>query len=111
MRGEAIEVFGDGRQSRDFIFVDDVVTALLNAMDMWSSAEPVLNICTGKATAVLDLGQTIATLCDRDLAIRFRPTCKGEVMHSCGDPTAAKQAIGFVAHTELRIGLSATLAC
>jgi nucleoside-diphosphate-sugar epimerase len=109
-RGEPIEIFGDGRQSRDFIFVDDVVTALLLATNTRLSGERVLNICTGKATSVLNLAQTIANLCGQDLAIRFRPPRKGEITHSYGDPTDAKQTLGITSYTELRIGLSATLA-
>jgi UDP-glucose 4-epimerase len=109
-RGEPIEIFGDGRQSRDFIFVDDVVTALLLATNTRLSGERVLNICTGRATSVLDLAQTIANLCGQDLAIRFQPPRKGEITHSYGDPTDAKQALGITGYTELRIGLSTTLA-
>jgi UDP-glucose 4-epimerase len=109
-RGEPIEVFGDGRQSRDFIFVADVVTALLLAMDTRLSGEPVFNICTGRATSVLDLAQTIASLCGQGLAIRFQPAREGEITHSYGDPTAAEQALGLGGPTELRIGLAATLA-
>ena len=109
-RGEPIEIFGDGRQSRDFIFVDDVVMALLLATNTRLSGERVLNICTGKATSVLNLAQTIANLCGQDLAIRFQPPRKGEVTHSYGDPTDAKHALGVTSYTELRIGLSATLA-
>jgi len=109
-RGEPIKIFGDGRQTRDFIFVADVVTALLRAMDTPLSGELVFNICTGSATSVLELAQIIASVCSQDLAICFRPPRKGEVNHSCGDPTAAKQALGFFGYTELRTGLSATLA-
>ena len=109
-RGEPIEIFGDGNQTRDFIFVADVVTGLMRAMDTRLPGEPVFNICTGGATSVLELAQTVASLCGRDLAIRFRATREGEVAHSYGDPTAARQALGLGSPTELRIGLAATLA-
>jgi UDP-glucose 4-epimerase len=108
-RGEPIEIFGDGHQTRDFIFVADVVTALLQAMDTRLSGEPVFNICTGRATSVLELAQTIASLCDQDLAIHFREAREGEIRHSYGDPTAAKQALGLGNSTELRAGLAAAL--
>ena len=108
--GEPIEVFGDGRHTRDFIFVADVITALLRAMDTRLSGQPVFNICTGRATSVLDLAQIIANLCGQELAIRFQPAREGEVTHSYGDPTAAKQALGLGGPTKLRIGLAATLA-
>jgi UDP-glucose 4-epimerase len=109
-RGEPIEVFGDGHQTRDFIFVGDVVTTLLRAMDTQLSGEPVFNICTGSATSVLELAQTIASLCNKDLAIRFRAAREGEITHSCGDATTAKLALGLGSSTELRAGLAATLA-
>jgi UDP-glucose 4-epimerase len=109
-RGEPIEVFGDGHQTRDFIFVADVVTALLRAMDVPLPGERVFNVCTGRATSVLELAQTIASLCDQDLAIRFRAAREGEVRHSYGDATAAKQALGLGSFTGLRAGLAATLA-
>jgi UDP-glucose 4-epimerase len=108
-RGYPIEIFGDGRQTRDFIFVADVVTALLRAMETRPSGEPVFNICTGHATPVLELAQTIASLCDQDLSIQFRAAREGEIRHSYGDPTAAKQALGLGNATELRAGLAATL--
>ena len=109
-RGEPIEIFGDGRHTRDFIFVADVVTALLRAMDTRPPGEPVFNICTGRGTSVLELARTIANLCGQDLEIRFRPERAGEIGHSYGDPTAARQVLGLGRSTELRVGLAATLA-
>lgn len=109
-RGEPIDVFGDGRQTRDFILVADVVTALLRAMDARLRGASVFNICTGRATSLLELARTIASLCDQPLAIRFRPERAGDIAHSCGDPTAAKQALELGRSTELRIGLAETLA-
>jgi UDP-glucose 4-epimerase len=108
-RGERIEVFGDGHQTRDFIFVADVVMALLRAMDTRPSRESVFNICSGRATSVLELAQTIASLCDQNLSIHYRAAREGEIRHSYGDPTAAKQALGLGSATELRAGLAATL--
>jgi UDP-glucose 4-epimerase len=109
-RGQYIEVFGDGRQTRDFIFVADVITAFLRAMDARPSGAPVFNICTGRAVSVLELAQTIASLCGQDLSIHFRPGRDGEIKHSYGDPTGAKETFGLSDPTELKIGLAATLA-
>jgi UDP-glucose 4-epimerase len=109
-RGEPIEIFGDGHQTRDFIFVADVVAALLLAMDMRLSGEPVFNICMGRATTVLEVARTIASLCRQDLSIHYRAGREGEIRHSYGDLTAAKQALGLGGPTKLRTGLAATLA-
>jgi UDP-glucose 4-epimerase len=109
-RGKPIEIFGDGRQTRDFIFVADVVAALLRAMDAQPSGAPVFNICSGRGTSVLELAHAIANLCGHDLEIRFRPEREGEIRHSCGDPAAARQALGLGGATELSSGLAATFA-
>ncbi len=109
-RGEPIEIFGDGQQTRDFIFVADVVKALLRAMDARSAGAVVFNVCTGRATSVLELARTIASLCGKNPEIRFRPERLGEVTHSYGDPTGARQVLGLGTPTQLRIGLAETLA-
>jgi UDP-glucose 4-epimerase len=108
--GQPIDVFGDGRQTRDFIFVADVVAAFLRAMDARLSEAPVLDICTGRGTSVLEMARTIASLCGQDLEIRFRPERAGEIEHSYGDPTNARQVLGLGRPTELSVGLAATLA-
>jgi UDP-glucose 4-epimerase len=108
--GEPIEVFGNGSQTRDFIFVADVVTALLRAMDARLPAASVFNLCTGRGTSVLELARIIASLCRQTLEIRFKPQREGEIAHSRGDPTAARRVLRLGRSTELRVGLAATLA-
>jgi UDP-glucose 4-epimerase len=108
--GEPIEIFGNGRQTRDFVFVSDVVAALVRAMDAELPGHAVFNVCTGHSTSVLELAETIANLCGRSVEIRFRPARDGEVTDSRGDPAAARQALGFSATTDLGTGLAATLA-
>jgi UDP-glucose 4-epimerase len=108
-RGQPIEVFGDGHQTRDFVFVADVVAALLRAMDARLPGGAVFNVCTGHGTTVLELARTIANLCGASLEIRFGPERAGEVRDSRGDPTAARQTLGFSAATQLETGLAATL--
>jgi UDP-glucose 4-epimerase len=108
-RGEPVEVFGDGTQTRDFIFVADVVAALLQAMDTGLSGARVFNVCTGRGISVLELAETIASLCGTKPEIRFRPRRGGDIQRSCGDPTAARQALGLDEPIELRAGLVATL--
>ena len=60
--GRSIDIFGDGEQTRDFVFVTDVVAALLAAMNLVSVDAPVYNVCTGIATTVTDLAHTVAEL-------------------------------------------------
>jgi UDP-glucose 4-epimerase len=109
-QGSGIEVFGDGGQTRDFIFVADVAEALLRAMDLRPADAPVFNICTGRGTSVLELARTITDLCRQNLKIAFKPGRAGEIRHSRGDPTAAQHALGLAEPTDIRTGLAATLA-
>jgi UDP-glucose 4-epimerase len=108
--GQPIEFFGDGRQSRDFVFVGDVIAVMLGAMDAPPTGAPVFNVCTGRATSVRELAQLIGRLSGRVPEIRLRPGRDGEIEHSRGDPTAARRAFGLGEPTDLTTGLAQTLA-
>ncbi len=107
--GQGITIFGDGRQIRDFIFVADVVEALLAAMRHVSVEERVFNVCSGRATSLLDLASTIADLLGVECQPSFQPARLGDVRESLGDPMAAGHGLGFWARTDLRTGLMSTL--
>jgi UDP-glucose 4-epimerase len=114
--GRGITIFGDGGQTRDFVYVGDVVRALMLAMRHCSAGRPisresaVFNVCTGRSTSVLELARTIAFLCGREPEIDFAPPRSGEIRVSLGDPSRAAAILGFEASTDLRTGLSRTLA-
>jgi UDP-glucose 4-epimerase len=107
--GRGVTVFGDGGQTRDFVFVADVVRALLTAMREVSCQARVFNVCTGRATSVADLARTIAEVLGVAPEIGFGPARPGDVRASLGDPAAARAALGFAAETTLRDGLAGTL--
>ena len=107
--GEPIDIFGDGSQTRDFIFISDVIAALLHAMDARLIGDNVFNICTGRGTSVLELARTIADVYGHRLQIQFKPERPGDIKHSLGNPTAARQVLGLETSTQLRAGLAATL--
>ncbi len=108
-RGERVDVFGDGGQTRDFVFVADVVAALVAAMPAASPAAPVFNVCTGRPTSVLDLAAAVAELCGMRLDPRHGPARAGEIRHSVGSPTRACQRLGFGPPLGLREGLASVL--
>jgi UDP-glucose 4-epimerase len=107
--GRGVAVFGDGEQTRDFVFVADVVRALLTAMREVSCRAQVFNVCTGQATSVGDLARAIADVLDVSPQIGFAPARPGDVRASLGDPAEARAALGFTAETALRDGLARTL--
>ena len=109
LRGDAVEIFGDGEQARDFTYIGDAVCALRCAMRAATTSAFVFNVCTGKATSVLDLAQTMADLCGTELVVHRRPARCGEVRISIGDPQLIADRLGFTAQTALSEGLAITL--
>jgi UDP-glucose 4-epimerase len=108
--GRGIRIDGDGEQIRDFIYVGDVVAALMAAMKGMGGDRSVFNICTGRATSILALAHTVAELCGRAPEIAFAAPRIGDVRASLGDPRLAAATLGFVARVSLREGLARTLA-
>jgi UDP-glucose 4-epimerase len=98
--GEAV-VFGDGRQTRDFVYVGDVVDALLHAAD--GAPGGPYNVGTGVETTVLELAERLG------LQTRREPARPGEVFRSCLDPKRAARELGWTARTDLATGLERTL--
>ncbi len=108
-RGAPIDIFGDGGQTRDFVYVADVVTALLAAMRLRPADAPVFNVCTGVATSVLDLARVIAELAGTRLDVHHRPPRVGEIRHSTGSPALSRNALGSPEPMDLRDGLAKVL--
>jgi UDP-glucose 4-epimerase len=108
-RGEPIDAFGDGEQTRDFVFVSDVVAALIAAMDKRPGGAPVFNVCTGTPTSVKTLARTIADLAGTRLEIRQRLPRSGEIRHSTGSPDRARAVLGVPQPLALRAGLAQVL--
>lgn len=108
-RGEPVVMHGDGGQTRDFIYVADVVSALLAAVDAATTTAPVLNVCTGKPTSILHLATTIAELCGCALELRTSSVRHGDIRHSIGSPDRSIRTLPRPAPMELSLGLARTL--
>jgi UDP-glucose 4-epimerase len=108
VNGEPITIFGDGKQSRDFIFVKDVVRANLRASESDSAGE-VFNVCTGCETSLLDLLETLSEVFPRQPEVRFKAPRPGDIYRSKGDPEKAAAILGFRASTSLTSGLAQTI--
>jgi UDP-glucose 4-epimerase len=101
-------VFGDGRQTRDYIYVGDVVAALLAAAD--SEATGAINVGTGVETDVLELARALAELGDAEgFEPELAPARAGEVLRISIDPGRAKRELGWEAAVGLTEGLRLTL--
>ena len=109
-RGEALTIFGTGRQTRDFVHVDDVVQALLAGMErMPGEGGGVVNVCTGRETSILELARTLAELAGTPLRVVHEPARPGDIMRSAGCPRLLASTLGVSARTAMREGLERTL--
>ena len=109
-RGEPPTVFGDGRQTRDFVFVADVVEANLRAARTPGLGRgEVMNVGTGTRVSLLDLLETLGALTGRPLAPAWEAPRRGDARDSVADPARMADRLGYVARTALRDGLAALL--
>jgi UDP-glucose 4-epimerase len=108
-----VDIFGDGLQSRDFIFVGDVVRFLIAAMTE-AAAKPktaqVFNVCTGRETTLLALLGEMAALKNITPEIRHSDARTGDIKKSLGNPDRAAKTLGVKASVTLHDGLAETLA-
>ena len=107
--GKPITIFGDGSQTRDLIFVGDVVRANLIASEHPSAAGKIFNICTGESTRILDLLDELYKLFPNSPKPVFAPPRSGDIYKSLGSPASAENIIGFKAQTSLADGLKETI--
>ena len=105
-RGERPIIYGDGRQTRDFVYVADVVRAMLLACERDSAAGVAFNIASGRQTSILELAEALNQVMGTRLKPDFAPARAGEVRFSEGDARQARQVLGWEATIPLREGLS-----
>jgi len=105
-----ITIYGDGEQTRDFVFVDDVVRANLLACRAADAPGRAVNVGTGVGRTVRELLELMAQQAGVLPEVRFAPARPGEIRHSCCDPDQARDWIGFRAQVSLSEGLRQTVA-
>ncbi|MBA3412459.1 MAG: NAD-dependent epimerase/dehydratase family protein [Actinobacteria bacterium] len=97
-------IFGDGRQTRDYVYVGDVVRATLAGLD----AEGAINVGTGRETSVLELYDVCRAVAGLDLEPEFAPARLGELQRSVLDPELASRELGWRAEESIEDGVRAT---
>jgi UDP-glucose 4-epimerase len=102
LKGDALEIFGDGEQTRDFTFVKDVVEANILAAE--SGATGVFNIGTGKRVSINELARLLIKLTGKDIKPIHREPRAGDIRHSLADISKAKQ-FGYNPKYNLEKGL------
>jgi UDP-glucose 4-epimerase len=104
-RGEQARIFGDGRQTRDYVYVGDVARATTATV---GQDHGVFNVGTGRETSVVELYELCARVAGSDVSAVHAPARLGELQRSFLDPELAARELGFTAMVELEDGLRAT---
>ena len=106
--GKRPPVYGDGHQTRDYVYVGDVVSGLLALFD-FEAAHGEYNIGTGRESSVLDLIEALSPHAERNFEPAFADARAGEIERSCLDVTRARQELGWTSQVDLAEGLGHTV--
>ncbi|HAK95547.1 MAG TPA: LPS biosynthesis protein WbpP [Planctomycetes bacterium] len=111
LAGAPATIYGDGLQSRDFTFVDNVVDANLRAAEASGAPGHVFNIACGRRYTLLDLLAMIAAALGRDAPVPpvHEPDRPGDVRHSLADIAAARAALGYEPAIDMQEGIRRTV--
>ena len=111
LEGQPPTIFGDGRQTRDFTFIENVIDANLAALDCDAPRGQAVNIACGVQTSLLDLLEMICSIAaGRRAEPQFLPARDGDVRDSVADISRARELLGYVPRIPLQEGLKRTFA-
>ena len=108
LKGEKPTIFGDGKQTRDFIFVEDVVSACLKAME-YKGKKEIFNIGTGIETSINELYQIVSKLLNTKIQPKYAPEKPGDLKRSCLDISLAKRELKWKPKYNLEEGAKKTI--
>lgn len=109
VENEPLTIYGDGEQTRDFIFVEDVCRALQAALERETGSHLVVNVASGTAVTINHLARTVIHLTKSRSSIIHAPPRDGDPRASLADVTLTREKLGFEAKTRLEEGLKCTL--
>lgn len=88
---KALNVFGDGTQERDFVYIDDVIAALIKAQEFTSVTSEVYNVCTGRGVSLNELIQVLFAKLGKEVSVNYLPPRNGDIYKSTGDNSKIKR--------------------
>jgi dTDP-L-rhamnose 4-epimerase len=107
MQGKPINIFEDGTESRDFVFVEDVVSATALALTHPAAANAVFNVGTGVPVSVMTVAQTLVRLFEAEGAISVTGNFRlGDIRHNYADMTRIQSALGFACEYDFERGIA-----
>jgi UDP-glucose 4-epimerase len=108
LRRESLQIYGDGRASRDFIFVDDICAGICAALDT-PAAAGVIHLASERETTIAELARLVLETAGADVPIEFLPPRRGEVERNFALARHAERILGFRASVSLEDGIAATV--
>lgn len=102
-------IYGDGLQSRDFVYIDDVVRANLLATESSQAPGQIINICSGIEINLLQLVDSLSGIFNREVQPIYEKERPGDIYRSSGDPTFARNVLNFKPEVNLETGVMKTV--
>lgn len=109
LRGEPIRIFGDGEQTRDFVFVRDTADAAIGVYQSGATRGRIINIASGEETTINVLVEELLSGLGVDVPIMYEPARPGDVRRHCGGIELARRLIDYKPKTSLSDGLRETV--
>lgn len=104
--GQPITVFGDGGQTRDFVYVQDLVRILVQALEVPTPGEGATNVGLSRSTSLNDLIAALGEICGKELVVNHAPARSGDIRHSKADNHRLRERFDLGTATEMAEGLS-----
>ena len=109
LKNEPITIFGDGSNTRDYVFVKDNIQSAILSAESKKTAGEVLNIGSGKPTTLTDLAETIIELTGSKSEIKYLPPRPNDIRHRFPDTSRMRKLLGFKPQVDLKEGLKRTI--
>jgi nucleoside-diphosphate-sugar epimerase len=107
--GEPPTIYGDGEQSRDFTYIDNVVDANIRAMDAPQAAGRAMNVACGERISLNEVIDRLRQILDREIDPRYEPARPGDIKHSLASIELAGELLGYSPAVEFHEGLARTV--
>jgi UDP-glucose 4-epimerase len=109
LQGGSLIIFGGGGQTRDFVYVDDVVEALVAAATAADVDRRIVNVGCGRETSINELAALVSEVAEREIEVLHSPAESGGVSHLCADISIAQRLLDYEPRVDLAQGLCLTL--
>jgi dTDP-L-rhamnose 4-epimerase len=107
LNGNDIDIYEDGEESRDFVFIDDVVEATILALEKEEANHQIFNVGSGETTSVSQVANSLKKLYDSNVNISIGGSFRlGDIRHNYADLNKIKNLLGFTAKFDFQTGIS-----